>query len=145
VDLFSLSDAELKEAKTPVSHYPSNLDANVYPDQLVQFVKFAKIKDCCSPSSQAKLLWCNTEIEQAFSNVSVALRLFLCLMVTNCTGERSFSKLSVIKNKLRTILSNERLQQLTLLSAESEVMRDVAFESNIQNFADIKTRKRVIA
>jgi len=66
-------------------------------------------------------------------------------MVTNCTGERSFSKLSVIKNKLRTTLSNERLQQLTLLSAESEVMRDVAFEWIIQNFADIKTRKRVIA
>ena len=99
----------------------------------MQFVKFAKIKDCCSPSSQAKLLCCNTEIEQAFSNV------------TNCTGERSFSKLSVIKNKLRTTLSNERLQQLTLLSAESEVMRDVAFESIIQNFADIKTQKRVIA
>jgi len=95
VDPFSLSDAELREAKTLASHYPSDLDANVYPDQLVQFVKFAKIKDCCSPSSQAKLLC--TEIEQAFSNVSVALRLFLCLMVTNCTGERFFSKLSVIK------------------------------------------------
>ena len=111
----------------------------------MQFVKFAKIKDCCWPSLQTKLLCCNNEIEQAFSNVSVALRLFLCLMVANCTGERSFSKLSVIKSKLRTTLSNERLQQLTLLSAESEVMRDVAFESIIQKFADIKTRKRVIA
>ena len=96
--LFYLSYAELSEkAKTLASHYPSDLDANVYPDQLVQFVKYAKIKDCCSPSSQAKLLCFNTEIEQAFSNVSVALRLFLCLMVTNCTGERFFSKLSVIK------------------------------------------------
>ena len=141
VDPFSLSDAELREAKTLASHYPSDLDANVYPDQLVQSVKFAKIKDCCWPS-HTKLLCCDTEIEQAFPNVSVALRLFLCLMVTNCTGERSFSKLSVIKNKLRTTLSNERLQQL---SAESEVMRNVAFESIIQNFADIKTRKRVIA
>ena len=37
------------------------------------------------------------------------------------------------------------MQQLALLSAENEVMHDVAFESIIQNFADIKTRKRVIA
>jgi len=43
-------------------------------------------------------------------------------------------------------MSNERLQQLTLLSAESEVMRDVTFESIIiQNFADKQTRKYAIA
>jgi len=34
---------------------------------------------------------------------------------------------------------------MTLLSAESEAMRDVAFESIIQNFADLKTWKRLIA
>jgi len=43
----------------------------------------------------------------------------------------SFRKLSVIKKKLGTTMSNERLQHLTLLCAESEVMRDVAFESII--------------
>jgi len=94
VDPFSLSDGELREAKTLESHYPSDVDANVYPDQLVQLVKLAKIKDSCSHSLQATLLWCNTEIEQAFSNVSLALRLFLRFMVTNCIVERSFSKLS---------------------------------------------------
>jgi len=139
VDPFSLGDTELrKEAKTLASHYPSDVGANVFPDQLVQFVKLAKIKDFCSHSLQAKLLWCNTEIEQALSNVSLAFRLFLRLMVTNCIAERSFSKLTVIKNKLGTITSNERLQHMTLLSAESEVMRDVAFESIIQNFADLR-------
>ena len=42
-------------------------------------------------------------------------------------------------------MSNERLPQLTLLNAECDVMSDVAFELIIQNCADIKTRKRVIA
>jgi len=31
VDPFSLSDAELREDKTLASHYPSELNANVYP------------------------------------------------------------------------------------------------------------------
>jgi len=66
-------------------------------------------------------------------------------MLNNYTAECSFSKLSVIKDKLRTTTSNERLQQLTLLSTESEAMHDVTFEPITQNFADIKTRERVIA
>ena len=36
-------------------------------------------------------------IKSAFPNVEVVLRMFLSLMVTNCTGERSFSQLKRIK------------------------------------------------
>lgn len=32
-----------------------------------------------------------------FPNVEIALRIFLSMMVTNCSGERSFSKLKRIK------------------------------------------------
>jgi len=74
--LFSHCDISLrKEAKalhSDFTHYASDLDAKVYPDQLVKFVKFAEMKDCYSLSLQAKLLCCNTEIEQTFSNVCAA-------------------------------------------------------------------------
>ena len=40
------------------------------------------------------------KIYQAFPNVEGILRLFLCLMVTNCSGERSFSQLKRIKSEL---------------------------------------------
>ena len=33
-----------------------------------------------------------------FPNIEIALRIYLCLMVTNCPGERSFSKLKRIEN-----------------------------------------------
>ena len=33
------------------------------------------------------------KIQAVFPNVETILRLFFCLMVTNCSGERSFSKL----------------------------------------------------
>ena len=31
---------------------------------------------------------------ESFPNLNITLRIYLCLMVSNCTGERSFSKLS---------------------------------------------------
>ena len=36
-------------------------------------------------------------LKSVFSNVEIALRMFMCMMVTNCAGERSFSRLKHIK------------------------------------------------
>ena len=33
------------------------------------------------------------ELKEIFANVEIAFRIYLSLMVSNCTGERSFSKL----------------------------------------------------
>ncbi|XP_060874012.1 uncharacterized protein LOC132947797 [Metopolophium dirhodum] len=40
------------------------------------------------------------KLAETFPNVEVATRIFLCLMITNCSGERSFSQLKRIKNEL---------------------------------------------
>ena len=45
------------------------------------------------------------KIQAVFPNVETILRLFLCLVVTNCSGERSFSKLKRIKSVLRSTMS----------------------------------------
>ena len=64
--------------------------------------------------------------EQFQTSPYIALRLLLCLMVTNCTWEYSCSKLS--------LTSRGQYEQWTvaaaeLLSTDSEIMRDIAFES----------------
>ena len=51
-----------------------------------------------------------------FPNIEVGLRIYLCLMATNCSGERSFSKLKRIKNERRSTMHQERLNRLTLMS-----------------------------
>ena len=43
-------------------------------------------------------------LESAYPNVNIVLRIHLSLMVTNCSGERSFSKLKRVKNEQRTSL-----------------------------------------
>jgi hypothetical protein len=47
------------------------------------------------------------KIQLEFPNVETILRLFLSLIFTNCLGERSFSHLKHIKNKLRTTMSHK--------------------------------------
>ena len=45
-------------------------------------------------------------MQDTFLNVAVALRMYLVLMVTNCSAERSFSQLKLIEYRLRTSMSH---------------------------------------
>ena len=64
-------------------------------------------------------------MQSCFPNVEILLRMYLCLMVTNCTGERSFSKLRLIKNARHTTIEQGRLNMLTLMSIESELLHTI--------------------
>ena len=80
-------------------------------------------------------------LELSFPNVEMALRIYLSLMVSNCTGKRSFSKLKRIKNELRSSMGQDRLNNLTLMSIESEVLREIDISSIIKQFAQAKSQK----
>jgi hypothetical protein len=58
-------------------------------------------------------------IECAFPNIEISLRIFLTLMATNCTTERSFSQIKPIENPNRTTMRQERLESLSLLMIEA--------------------------
>ena len=71
-------------------------------------------------------------------------RNLLCLvMVSNCSGERSFSKLKRVKNELRTTMGKNRLNMLALLSIEHKLLRDLEIQSLISDFAETKSKKMV--
>jgi len=50
--------------------------------------------------------------EVIFCNIFKALKSFMVIPVTTCSCEKSFSKLSIVKTKLRSIMSQERLDNL---------------------------------
>ena len=58
---------------------------------------------------------------EVFPNVKIALRIYLTLMVSNCSGERSFSTLKRIKNVLRSTMTDQKLNNLSLMCIEAEV------------------------
>ena len=62
-------------------------------------------------------------------------------MISNVTGERSFSKLKLIKSYFRSTMGQDRLHSIALLSIECELVREINFKDIIEQFASAKTRK----
>ena len=124
VNLCTLSDAEIKtEVEKLASAFPKDFsDSSVFAEEFIQFAAFAKLRSCVTPSQQTILLH-DEGLADTFPSVNVALRIYLSMMVTNCSGERSFSKLALIKNHLRTSMTDERLSALCLLDAGSSVIK----------------------
>jgi len=83
-------------------------------------------------------------LSQTFTNVKIALRIYLCMMVSNASGERSFSKLRIVKGKLRSSMGQERLNMLALTSTEHELLRSLDFNDTIEELALAKARKTAI-
>ena len=66
--------------------------------------------------------------------------MYMTVPVTVAMAERSFSKLKLIKNFLRSSMSQERLSGLALLSIKNEGAKNLNFRKVIQQFASAKAR-----
>lgn len=82
------------------------------------------------------------DLRATFPNAEVALRIYLSIMVSNASGERSFSKMKYIKNRLRTSMTNERLVNLTLLSIENKILKEISVDDIIDSFQLAKSRRK---
>ncbi|XP_018494653.1 zinc finger MYM-type protein 1-like [Galendromus occidentalis] len=69
-------------------------------------------------------------------NIVVLLRIFLTLAISVASCERSFSKLKLIKNHLRSTMGASRLNSLAILSIEHKLTDEIDFEDVIQEFAE---------
>ena len=75
-------------------------------------------------------------------NIVIMLRIFLTIAVSVATCERSFSKLKLIKNYLRSSMSTLRLRNLAILSVEQHLTdNNINFDIAIEEFADKKARR----
>jgi len=69
----------------------------------------------------------------SFPNTELVLYIYLCVMVSKCTGERS-SKLCRINNYFRSSVGQEKLSMLSLISSEHEILGDAHLETIINDF-----------
>lgn len=79
------------------------------------------------------------KLEETFSNVEIATKVFFCLMVTICSEERSFTQLNRIKNELRTTMLQERLNNLSIMCIESDILKKLDFVNIIEYFFNRKS------
>ena len=88
-------------------------------------------------------IMCKEKFHPTFPNVEAILRLFLSLMFTNGSGERSFSRLKSIKNELRFTTSQEKLSGLSILCIENHKLKQINFDELLHDFALTKARKKI--
>ncbi|XP_066333895.1 uncharacterized protein [Miscanthus floridulus] len=96
------------------------------PDQLMsasEILHFVKVADC-------------------YPNASIAYRILLTIPVTAASAERSFSKLKLLKNCLRSTMLQERLNGLAMCSIEKDILDTIDLESVLEDFASRNARRR---
>ena len=81
------------------------------------------------------------KLEPLFPNCCIALRIFCTIPATVAEAERSFSKLNLIKNYLRSTMAQERLTALGMLSIENQLAKTLNFDKLIDKFANKRARK----
>jgi hypothetical protein len=69
-----------------------------------------------------------------YPNLSKLYQLALTLPVSSASCERSFSALKIIKNRLRTVMTQDRLRDLLIISVNSHRMRNPALDEMVSHF-----------
>ena len=82
-----------------------------------------------------------TGLHRVYGELYQLYRLFVTLPVTTASCERSFSKLTIVKNKLRSTTAQDRLENLMILFVENDITTKLNYESVIDNFASMGPRR----
>jgi len=143
-NLENLTDDEVGiAAQNLVNNYPDDLESSL-GNEFVQLKAFSKHCEKNEKETTELFLYrviMENDLKCTFMNSEIALRMYLSLMVSNCEDEKSFSKLKIIKNRLRTSMLQDRLVNLTRMSIENDILRECNFDNIVEVFANKKARK----
>jgi hypothetical protein len=79
----------------------------------------------------------------SYPNVFIAYRILFTMHVTVASTGRSFSKLKLLKNYLRSIMSQGRFNGLATLCIEKQLLNDIDTDSIITDFASRSVRRNI--
>jgi hypothetical protein len=86
------------------------------------------------PMSSMEIFEYVTEAD-CYPNVSIAYQILFTIPVTMASAERSFSKLKLLKNYLRSTMSQERLNGLATLCIEKKLLDEIDIDGIVTKFA----------
>ena len=76
-----------------------------------------------------------------FPNIEIALRIYLSTMCSNCFGQRSFSKLNLIRSHLRSAIKDDRLNVLRIMNIEPKLLNLIEFDDVLIYSMFLSTKK----
>lgn len=144
--LISLLEKDIMEYSQKIQlRYSNDLSAE-FPLQLVMLVSMTTIKEELAKLNSIKefleFLIKQPLLTSSVPEVATALILFLTLPVTSANAERSFSKLKLVKNYLRSTQEQERLSDLAILAIEAKEAEKMDIKELIKTFSELRARKK---
>ncbi|XP_066316027.1 uncharacterized protein [Miscanthus floridulus] len=137
MDGADLKDHCIKFAKTFSSDGSSVVDVNDMISKLA--IMQSTLLD--KPMSAMEIFEFVTEAD-CYPNISIACRILFTMPVTVASAERTFSKLKLLKNYLRSVMSQERLNGLATLCIEKKLLDEIDIEAIINDFAAANVRRK---
>ena len=138
----------MEQAKRLAENYPNDVIKEDLEEELRHYAKFCQdlgVRVSAKKNKAIALLnyIFEKKIETLYPQICICLRIFLSIPVSVASGERSFSKLALIKNRLRSTMTQDRIANLMVLSIEHRLARSLDFEYLIDTFAVEKARKKI--
>ena len=136
LDIIELRDCCRKFDNTFSFHGSSDVDLN----DLISELSVMQLTLPDEPMS-AKEIFEYVREADCYPNISIAYRILFTVPVTVASAERSFSKLKLLKNYLRSKISQERLNGLAILSIEKILLDEIDIDTIINDFASRNVRR----
>uniref|UniRef100_A0A6P7FT20 Uncharacterized protein LOC114333770 n=1 Tax=Diabrotica virgifera virgifera TaxID=50390 RepID=A0A6P7FT20_DIAVI len=127
-----------------VKRFPNDISPS-FPSQICSVKETFKteLKTMSTVKELADLLLIDhSSLSSTYPDVCTACVMYLTVPVTVAKAERSFSKLKIIKNYLRSTMGQERLANLAILSIENDRAKQIDIDSVTDDFASAKVRKK---
>ena len=76
-----------------------------------------------------------------YPNISTAYQILFTVPVTVALAERTFSKMKLLRNYLRSAMSQERLNGLAILCIEKKLLDEIIIDTMVTDFASKNVRR----
>jgi hypothetical protein len=122
--------------------------ASVLKEELRIYCKIHKVSTIIFNDSEIALISILNQIykkglQNILPQICICLRLLSTISTFVSTGERSFSRLKLIKSYLHSTTEKNRLNHLIILSIEHKLAKTLDYDDVIDSFAEKKARKKV--
>lgn len=128
-----------KHLETCIKHDDSlDLDGEILFEELKVIIEVLTVA-----SKPSYMILSSLKTFNCFLNACITYRIILTILISVASPEKSFSKLNLLKSYFRSIMSQDRLNSLALLSIENIFLKNLGYERIINDFAT-KNAKRMI-
>jgi hypothetical protein len=148
IRISTMTSADISSSIVSLSEeLPNDFDRDSLTKECIHFAAHLRSQDNeWGPKTAADMMKMIREnlFTEVYPNLEITLRIYLCLMATNCCTERSFSGLKRIKNYLRSSLSQDKMTSMSLLCIESSILETLDCDTIINDFSVVKARRKPI-